>query len=294
MENERTLLLGDVNLQDCGIRANYSDAFNKSSMTANHYHGFYELYFWMGDEMTYVLQDRLCRLRGGDILIIRPYVFHRTSYMPDTRAQRLVLYLGEEFLGIYRSASVRRRVQAFLRDTQHLSPDAGAAERIRRSIMEEIIPDFERGGEGDENAQLRAELGTARLLIDLSEMAGREVAATPLKERLSPRERHVSDAVAYINAHYHEPLTLDVLAGALYVSPTYLCQLFRRFVGLSVVEYLRSRRLIEAQRLLSTTDMTISQIGERVGFGSGDYFIKTFRKAFGQTPGAYREEMKEN
>lgn len=291
MEHERTLLLGDVNLQEGGIRANYSDNYNKSSMTANHYHGFYELYFWFGDEMTYILQDRLCRLRGGDLLIIRPYVFHRTSYTPDTRSKRLVLYLSEEFLGIYRSTAVRRRVQALLREAPHLSPEPESAQRIRRTIMEEILPDFDRSQAGDEFAQLRAELAVARLLIDLSEMAGRAVASTPLKERLSPCEQHISDAVAYINAHYHEQLTLETLAGALYISPTYLCQLFRRFIGLSVVEYLRSRRLIEAQRLLSTTDMTINQIGERAGFGSGDYFIKIFRKTFGQTPGAYRDEI---
>ncbi|MDG0791227.1 helix-turn-helix transcriptional regulator [Cohnella ginsengisoli] len=64
---------------------------------------------------------------------------------------------------------------------------------------------------------------------------------------------------------------------------------FSRYVGQTPNDYLNRVRIERSVELLGRTDWSIEAIASAVGYSSGSYFIKVFRRLTGQTPGQYRE-----
>ncbi|WP_281888814.1 response regulator [Paenibacillus sp. YYML68] len=95
----------------------------------------------------------------------------------------------------------------------------------------------------------------------------------------------------YIQHHYAESIQLQSIAERFYIHPNYFSKRFKEKYGESFVDYLNSVRMKEAAVLLSTTDLKVREISERVGFDDAAYFGSVFRKRYGQTPTQYRERM---
>ncbi len=91
-----------------------------------------------------------------------------------------------------------------------------------------------------------------------------------------------------MHEHLDRECSLFELADVAGVSPYYFHRLFVAQVGQSPHRYLRSARLERAKTLLRATDMTSTQIGRAVGFGSLPHFINTFRAQVGLTPTRFR------
>lgn len=92
----------------------------------------------------------------------------------------------------------------------------------------------------------------------------------------------------FIRENYASPLTLDVLASHCDINKHYLCRLFQKSEKTSPLAYLKDRRIEVAIRLLRTTELPISQIGQQCGFESPSYFGKVFREYMSMSPKEYR------
>jgi AraC-like DNA-binding protein len=86
----------------------------------------------------------------------------------------------------------------------------------------------------------------------------------------------------------HRKLTLDVLAGAAYLSTSRLRHSFKAEVGLTPTQYLQRLRMERAKELLETTRLSVKEIRSRVGFSGDSHFVNDFRRAFGVSPARYR------
>ena len=95
----------------------------------------------------------------------------------------------------------------------------------------------------------------------------------------------------YIDQHYNEPLTLQMLGDVLHASPYYLSHVFKEVSGYSPMQYLTRRRIGEAQNLLTKTDLPISRISEMVGYETQNYFNQQFSKHIGMPPGKFRQTL---
>ncbi len=100
----------------------------------------------------------------------------------------------------------------------------------------------------------------------------------------------LEQAVSYMNLHFSDDVTLDVLAKQVNVSKYYLVREFKRFFGQTVNDYLRSVRINAAKGLLTSTNMPISLIAEMVGYQSQYHFISLFKAYEGITPLQYRKQ----
>ncbi len=76
------------------------------------------------------------------------------------------------------------------------------------------------------------------------------------------------------------------------MSPKSLNTLTQNILHQSVSELIETRKLIEAKRLLLSTDKSIAEIGFELGYSDKAYFTNVFKKKSGQTPSEFREEMK--
>jgi AraC-like DNA-binding protein len=121
------------------------------------------------------------------------------------------------------------------------------------------------------------------LLVDLSRLAADVAGDLRLKD-----EPLLADVFAFIEAHYGEPISLKDVAWAVSLTPGHLTTVVRRKTGRTVQEWIAERRMVAARRLLVETDLSVDEVGQRVGYGTAGYFVRSFRRAHGTTPLAWR------
>ncbi len=104
---------------------------------------------------------------------------------------------------------------------------------------------------------------------------------------LSGNSELIQKAVSYVRTHYAD-LTEEETALACGVSPPYLSRCFKKSMKTSFSAYVTEVRLRESERLLLTTDESVTDIAQTVGFSTSAYFIARFRERYGITPHRYR------
>lgn len=109
-----------------------------------------------------------------------------------------------------------------------------------------------------------------------------------LRHRSNAAARRTVEALLYIDEHSREPLTLADIARGVGLSPFYFLRSFRSHFGLAPHQYLVRRRLADAAALLVDSRASITSIAYDVGFGDLANFIRSFHRAVGCSPRAFR------
>ncbi len=107
------------------------------------------------------------------------------------------------------------------------------------------------------------------------------------------RSAAVRAAASYVRDNYRDPISLEDAATAAGVSGAHLARAWRKEIGNSVGEALRTLRLAEAKRLLADGNRTVLDVALTCGFGSVEHFHRTFRAHHGASPDAWRRAMTE-
>jgi len=102
----------------------------------------------------------------------------------------------------------------------------------------------------------------------------------------------IKSACEYMDTHLDRDLGIDEVADWLGISSSYFCQLFKSHAGVTFVEYLTHKRMESAAQLLSTTEWSITAIGEATGYKERRYFSKVFHKHFQMKPSEYRQSKR--
>ncbi|MCY7274467.1 MAG: AraC family transcriptional regulator [Phormidesmis sp. CAN_BIN44] len=98
----------------------------------------------------------------------------------------------------------------------------------------------------------------------------------------------------FIAAHYHQSISLCDVAKAVGYSPAYLTDLVRCKTGQTVNQWITEHRLTKASCLLLTTNQTVSEIAETVGYQHINYFFRQFRHHYGTTPQIWRKSQRDS
>lgn len=96
-------------------------------------------------------------------------------------------------------------------------------------------------------------------------------------------------AMAYIQQHCREKLTLEDVARQVNLSPFHFSRVFKQYAGCAPMEYAQKIRMDMAKCLLKTTELPIEQIAERVGYGSASSFANMFTQKVGLSPTQFRK-----
>lgn len=95
--------------------------------------------------------------------------------------------------------------------------------------------------------------------------------------------------VSYIDEHFKEDLSLQMISEKMILNPSYVSQLFRKESSETFLQYLTKKRIANACRLLIETSFSIQEISEGSGYLDYFHFAKTFKKCMGLTASQYRE-----
>ncbi|HSM81358.1 MAG TPA: response regulator [Nodosilinea sp.] len=115
--------------------------------------------------------------------------------------------------------------------------------------------------------------------------------ATPgLLPDIFPADSKLEGVFRFIEAHYHQPISLNDVARQAGYSPAYLTSLVQSHTGRTVKQWIIERRMAQAKQLLATTAQSVRHIAEASGYSDAGYFTRQFRQFHGVSPQAWRRQ----
>lgn len=105
------------------------------------------------------------------------------------------------------------------------------------------------------------------------------------------QEAIVTQAIRYIQEHYMDKISLNMIADQLHVNKNYFCKIFKQVTGMNMINYLTELRLEKATDMLENTDKKVYEIALEVGFQSYPHFCKTYKKYRNVSPTEIRRKM---
>jgi AraC family transcriptional regulator of arabinose operon len=113
-----------------------------------------------------------------------------------------------------------------------------------------------------------------------------------VEKRTSNADIYLNFSVQYIKNHIHAEIKINDLANTIGISSTYLLEIFKNKLGVSPKQYLNNLRLTTAKKMLSETDMSVTQIARSVGYDDVLTFSRFFKSHEKQAPSTYRNIQK--
>lgn len=110
----------------------------------------------------------------------------------------------------------------------------------------------------------------------------------PIKQSESQKLTVAQQMVNYLNEHLSEEITLQMMAKKFHMNASYVSQYFKKETGMNFSTYISRLRIQTAEKLLRTTEQSVTEISEQVGFHDYRFFSRTFKQATGFTPSQYR------
>lgn len=137
------------------------------------------------------------------------------------------------------------------------------------------------------NALDRADERLRRLGIDEAEPM-----ETVSRDALA--QRTVDEIKHFIRSNFTKPLTVQQIAAAAHLSAAYVCTLYKRVTGTTILQYLTEIRMDAACHLLKETDLALPVIAQKVGYQDFRYFKQLFQKSLGVSPQEFRTQKREH
>ena len=239
-----------------------------------HTHNHTELFYIVGGKGQFFIEDQVFPVDVNNLVVINPNVTHTEASLNAQPLEYIVL--GIE--GIELATSENSNGQFCLLDHFESAEISGCLRNILRE-MEQKSPGYE------DVCQAFMEILVIRLMR-----------STTLSVAMEPQtiagNRQCALVRRYIDDHFKEALTLDLLADEAHMNKYYLSHAFKKEYGVSPINYMLSRRLDESKYLLAETDLSLSRIAQLLGFSSLSYFSQAFRKTQDISPMEFRQSAK--
>lgn len=233
-----------------------------------------ELLLILEGEGEFRVDGKLYHAKAGSLMIYNRGIWHEER---STSARFLAAYVGYEGL----------QLQGL--PTDYLS---GSAQPAMLELSEQFVPIKKLFGEMIEEwnsllpesacvatGLLQALIGRLARLLHYSDTDYR-------KKRSNAENVHL--ARRFMEENYPLEVSLKSLAELTYTNPYHLIHVFKAETGLSPIQYLIRYRIEVAKQYLQTTQLSVSEIAEKVGYKSETYFQNLFKKTTGVSPGQYR------
>ncbi len=250
-----------------------------------HNHPHYEIFFYLQGHSRIVVEGLDFQPGRGDVLIYPPGIMHRNVHL-DTLIpyERFYFFARREFLQSVSALDydIPGTIEQMTRNDQYCF-------HVEEEDLKQLIMLTDRVIEASEDQHPAAKLinrsrMTILLIQALSMMTSRGI------QPQSEYSRGMSRLIQYINRHAMEPLTLDDLAGAFYVSKYYILREFKRYTGITIHQYLIIRRVLIAQELIRQ-GVKPKDAGARCGFSDYSSFFRAFKARTGVSPEQYRQSF---
>ena len=223
-----------------------------------------------------LLQDKSIPLRADDLVLINSGMLH--DFKVHTSFTAFTMHISSLHLcGLPPGQLTQTAVPVVL----HVGLEGSHS--FLRTLLKELQLLAALNVESDARDEIAAVLIQALIIASLEFARKKETGEENTSFNMGIRIKE------YIDAHYLENIKLHDIAEALHINLYYLSHTFKDVTGSSPMQYIIRRRIDEAQTLLLTTNMTITDIAMQCGYNNSNYFQSVFSNIVGMPPGKYRK-----
>lgn len=247
-------------------------------VNAPHAHSFYLLLYVSQGQGTHTVDLVTYELRPGSVFFLAPGQVHNWQLLADTDG--IVVFFE---LSFYQFRYPERDLLALpFFDNAHppvlYLPIGNELAPLFEQLLHEYQVDFAN----------QAEVVRAYLAL-LLELTTRHYPAAPVTTEAGLAQRQIRQFGALLNQHYRTKRGVRDYAALLHLTANYLNALCRRVLGQTASDLIHARVVLEAQRLLTHSALSVAQVADELGFEDPSYFGRYFRKYVGQSPEAFRQ-----
>ena len=275
-----------------GVSAQYPYILNRADSDSIrvpwHWHEELELSYVTKGTLRVSVSGRSYEFRQGEGFYINTNVLHTMESadpnVPVTWDSHMfhAVFLG----GSYRSIFETKYLDPVLKNRKvELVEFRGETENQRRLLA--LLQQASREQDAPNSEFLTRNTFSSIWLLLMQEIAELENNARFLKPVSQER---IQIMLSFIHQHYNEKLTLDQIAGSAMVSKRECLRCFQTCIQKTPFAYLIDYRIRMAERLLSASSHTVTQIALETGFNNSAYFTKIFKELRGMTPSQYRSK----
>lgn len=251
------------------IHSIFKSNFNKDFYFSGERHNYWELVYVCDGIIRVTEEDKIYKLKKGDIVFHRPMEFHRLWADDDTAPTVIVICFS-------------------LNNNDLTGIDKGVFKMNEE--LHTLITDALRMGEyclkfDDQFKNQLIANNLEKLLLTVEEKY------TPY----SPQKRSVGslnykNIVDVLNQNVDKSLSTEDIAELCCLSTSNLKKTFKKYSGMGVMEYYNNLKIARAKEMIITNELNITQISEKLGYSNPNYFSKAFKKECGYTPVEYRKK----
>lgn len=237
-----------------------------------HSHYFTELFYVIQGKGSFIIENISFPVKADDLIIVNANVSHTEVSNDEDPLEYIALGIdGLQFQISEQEEENDYSVHNY-RDYKH--------EIL--FYLKTLVQEIEQGDEENEHVcQNLLEV----LIINMMRRTKQDLIAAPAQKT----SKECIFIEKYILDHYTEDVTLDTLSTLTFMNKYHLVHTFKKYKGVSPINFLIEKRIDEAKNLLESTNYSIAQISDIIGFSSQSYFSQLFRKITGQTPLQYRK-----
>ncbi len=255
----------------------YVNNFGRSETKPGHQYGpavrsFYLIHYILEGEGTFWADGSTYHLKKGQGFLIEPdYMTVYTAHQERPWTYVWVGFSGTRAPELLRSVGLERGSPIFACDPEE--------------HLEQYILDMLEHNHATPRDVYRRE---AMLLLFFSALAQADRSPVPGHAE----NAYVEQAMRYIQDNYHDPLRVEDIARYVGINRSYLSVLFKKYAGLSPIQYLQTFRMTRAAQLLAVTDLPIAAVAFSCGYQEPEAFHKAFKQKMGLSPGRYRTQAR--
>ncbi|MBQ8741839.1 MAG: helix-turn-helix domain-containing protein [Clostridia bacterium] len=270
----RTLSLDGI---DFTLRFGYPyNLVDSPDIEPQHIHDQYEFYVNLSGDVSFLVDTQIYAIESGDVVIIKPNTLHKCIYNKSCKMEHFVLWLsiGEDsplvsFIGKKEFIPIIRL------DEEHKASLKLCLGRLHSMLVNR-----------SENSNLMTTVLLMQfigLLADAPSSVAPDTSGFPIKFR---------SVLEIIDQKFTELNSVEDIAKASFVAPSTLNRWFRENLHMTPYEFLEKKKFALAKQLLSS-GVSVTEVGNRLGFCGTSYFISKFKRHFGETPLAYKHRSEQ-
>jgi len=289
----KNYLSGSINMEEIlfngkfkGFRTERIRRDKYYSMSINHFHSYYEIYYLLSGQRYYFIGSRNYYVKKGDLVIVDSNQIHRTSNFGDAGHERILLEFDPSLLEhinlFIKEGFIETNV---FRNSGVLNLDKEEQVKIE-ALLNNIIDEMKNQKSGYKGMVIAKLIELFTFII--RKMENTEYSNSFNKSRI--RANHKIEEIAdFISSHYSENISIEDLSEKFYMSKYHLCRTFKKYTGFTINEYININRIMQAKKLLTDSNISISKIAEQTGYQSLTNFGKVFKQYMGKRPTDFRK-----
>ena len=249
---------------------------NEWSMQDLHSHPHYEIYYLSKGERTFFLSNALYKLEAPILIVIPPHAMHKTE---GGAFERYNVNVSSAYLDPFQDDTLQTHALKIIKPTteqqlqlckifEALHNSTNTRQKHRKYVQKALF---------------------SCIILTLNQLEG--IIEQPSASAKNVVPTLVLKAIDYLNLNYSEKITLEDLANIFFISKGTLIYNFKKYTGVSPIDFLLNVRLAKAKEFLLNTKKSVGEISELCGFSSSNYFGLIFKQKEGLSPANYRKHQ---